>query len=181
MILESYEWKQTIKRNNAYIRRCGSAAILDEEGYLLDRIQIRIVTTALIARRLLETPKVATNLKDVVIPVIAHPWTGSRVDYLNCHRIDAKYQINNPVSKTVQGTFLCDQIIHSFVWTWVSNEDENQLDSFIVCSDRKKHSEVHVVDIQEWLTYSQSLANSNPSTMHSTRNRDTGEWEFTSF
>lgn len=180
MIFESYEWKKTIKRNNAYLRRNSEASVIDKDGYLLDRIQIRIVTNSLIVRRLLETPKVATNLKEYIIPVIAHPWSGSNVDYMNCHRLDQKYQINNSVPKSLRGGLLCDQIIHSFVWTWVLSEDEGRLKGFIVSSDHKKHSEVYLVSLDDWLTYTQKIANSNPTTMQGTRNNKTGQWEFIS-
>lgn len=180
MINESYEWKQAIKRNNVYIRRHSEAAVADEDSYLLDRIQIRIVNNALIVRKLLETPKVATTLKEYIVPVIAHPWSGSNVDYMNCHRLDEKYQINNPISKSLRGGLLCDQIIHSFVWTWVLSEDEYRLNGFIVSSDHKKHSEVYLISFDDWLTYTQEIANSNPTTMHGTRNSETGQWEFIS-
>ena len=153
MIHESYEWKQAIKRNNAYVRRYSEDAVADENGYLLDESEIRIVTNALIVRRLLETPKVATTLKEYVVPVVTHPWSGSNVDYMNCHRLDQKYQINNPVSKNLRGGILCDQIIHSFVWTWLVSDDECHLNGFIVSSDHKKHSEVYLVNIDDWSTY----------------------------
>lgn len=180
MILESYEWKRAIKRNNAYVRRYGKPALADEEGYLLDRIQIRIVTNALFVRRLLETPNVATALREEDVPVTAYPWKGSNVDYMNCHRLDEKYQINNPACKRVRGGVLCDQIIHSFVWTWISDEYEEILKGFIVSSDRKKHSEVYFVDMNDWLGYTQSIANSNPARIDSARNSETQQWEFTS-
>lgn len=178
MILESYEWKRAIKRNNAYVRRYGEAALKDEEGFLLDRIQIRLVTNALIARRLLETPNVSTDLREYDVPVVAHPWSGSNVDYMNCHRLDEKYQIKNPTPKTLRGGLLCDQIIHSFLWTWVSDAADRNLNGFIVSSDRKKHSEVYVVDIDDWLGYTQRIANSHPTQIHGTRNLETGRWEF---
>lgn len=180
MINESYEWKQAIKRNNAYVRRYGKAALIDEDGYLLDRIQIRIVTNAFFVRRLIETPNVATALMKEDVPVIAHPWTGSNVDYMNCHHLDQKYQINNPTAKRLRGGVLCDQIIHSFVWTWIFDESGENLRGFIVSSDRKKHSEVYVVDMDDWLGYTQSTANSSPTHMKATRNMETGQWVFTS-
>lgn len=178
MIIESYEWKQAIKRNNTYVRKYGKAAMADD--YLLDRIQIRIVTNALLVRRLLETPKVATSLREEDVPVIAHPWTCSNVDYMNCHHLDQKYQLNTPLPKKLPGGVLCDQIIHSFVWTWLVDESCEDLKGFIVSSDRKKHSEVYVVDIDNWLGYTQGIAKSNPARMEATRNTKTGQWGFSS-
>ena len=180
MIQESYEWKQAIKRNNSYIRRNGRAAIACDESYLLDRIQIRIVSNALFVRRLLETPKVATALRDREMQVISHPWSGEGVDDVNCHRIDRKYQLNNAVLKSTSARMLCDQIIHSFVWTWLTDECESKLYGFAVSSDRKRESELFVIDMERFIAYAQEVANSNPSEMRGIRNADTGQWEFVS-
>ena len=178
MIQESYEWKQAIKRNDAYVRRLCNSALSDEEEYLLDRIQIRLVSNALFVRRLLETPKVATALKHAAIPVVTFPWKGTRVDYFNNHHIDSKYQLNNGLDKTVRAAILCDQIIHSFVWAWLTDDTGGHLDGFMVSSDRKKHSELIAVQLHDWLGFTRAVANSDPTCGLYIRDDAKGEWEF---
>ena len=180
MIQESHEWKKAIKRNNSYIRRMSKNPI-DEEDLILDRIQIRIVSNALYVRRLLETPTVASSLSHESINITAYPWTGKVVDYMNNHHFDKAYQINNPRNKDVLGSTLCNQIIHSFVWVWIVDDVEDIISGFMVSSDRKRHSELYTVQLDDFRKFTQNVANSWPTKMTGKRNRETGQWEFQSW
>lgn len=164
MIIESQEWKQAIKRNVRYIKTKISTDLPDIDDGIYDRLQIKVVTNALLCRRLLETPKVSSKLKTVKMRVISYPWSGENVNIFNHHSTDKQYQLNNPFPKSVLAPVLCNQLIHSFVWLWGFDENEI-LSSFLVNSDKTKHKKLYEVKLIDFLEYCLEIANSWPSSL----------------
>jgi len=175
MIIESTEWKRTLRADCLNVRKYSK--LLTRSGtkeFLLDRIQIKLSAGALIARRLMETPKVSSYFHKTTVRTLAFPWRGSPVDHINWHRIDEKYQLNNARVTALPFPFLCDQIIHSFVWVWGYGRNVN---SFLVSSDRKKHSQLFQVSIYRFTEILLHMSGDYPSKVSGTRVPD-GNWTF---
>jgi len=177
MIDESEEWRNAIKRNNSYIRRFARIAAKEDSTFPADRIHMRIITNALFCRKLLETPLVASEFKQTSLPVSAYPWNGSRIDYMNAHRFDEKYQLETAIAKSIKASVLGNYIIHSFVWAWGVDKELN-IDSFLVSSDKTREEYLYRIDLRIYLDFLQSVANSFPARCVYERDPVSGQWQF---
>jgi len=177
MIDESTEWRNAIKRNNSYIRRFAKIATKENSTFPPDRIHMRIITNALFCRKLLETPMVASEFKQTNLPVSAHPWNDSIVDHINAHKIDEKYRLETASTKILKAPVLGNYIIHSFIWAWGVDEELN-IDSFLVCSDKTREKDLYRVDLRIYLDFLQSVANSYPARCVMNRDPVFGQWQW---
>lgn len=178
MIDDSHEWKETIKRNNRYVLSHVTVAAHDTSDTVLSRIHIRLLCNALFIRRLLETSTVATSLRGRKIPASTLPWSGTSVDYLNVNKLDQHYLLQSATTGSVTGVHLCNQIIHSFVWAWITSDVDGSLRGFIVSSDRRKHAEALAVEITSFVSYAHCVATSWPTSCHYARDKQSGQWRF---
>jgi hypothetical protein len=64
MVYESREWETAIKRNNRYLNNKLLLDNIDEVDGLSDRLQIKLSTNALLCRRIFESQKVVSQIKD---------------------------------------------------------------------------------------------------------------------
>ena len=57
---------------------------------------------------------------------------------MNSHRIDELYDLQSTTIEVRDLTYLCNQFIHSYVYTAVISED-HRVDGFYVSSDKSRH------------------------------------------
>ncbi len=98
----------------------------------------------------------------------------SRVDRLNWHKIDEKYdlKVREEVEKDLQ--WICNQVIHSFVFSPNFNE-KGKLSGFYISNDRERNKFLYHLGKVELLQILKRVGLGYPSSSLSYRNKK-GNW-----
>ena len=99
-----------------------------------------------------------------------------QVDYINNHFIDKLYNLKQINQETRTLKFICDQIVHSYIFMPAENE-KSQLIGFFFTSDREKNKKIFYISIQDVINIFNYVGNDYPDNLHSIRNPNTGEFE----
>ena len=98
------------------------------------------------------------------------------VDYMNAHRIDELFDLQESRTEERDLTFLCNQFIHSYVFTVVQSED-GALAGVYVSSDRTRREKLYFVDASHILHAFRSVGKDYPTKQIMKRNEKTLQWE----
>jgi hypothetical protein len=98
-------------------------------------------------RKLTESAKLTDQVSQMTVALRSHSATGRRVHLLNLHRIDKLYDFEKSQTRTVLLPFLCNQIVHSYVFS-IYFDEERRLAGVFVSSDRERSKELLEVSIE---------------------------------
>jgi hypothetical protein len=99
-------------------------------------------------RKLIESMKLTDQVSNTSVAVRFYPATGRTIHFLNCHRIDELYDLEKPKRKTVSLRYLCNQVMHSYVFSLLFNEDHS-LAGMLLSSDRQRSKELLQVSTED--------------------------------
>jgi len=112
----------------------------DRTGYLTER---DFVLSAYAMRKLVEAGETPEGVKRRQIPVRRFELTGRRP--LSADDIADCYDFDNGRRKTLSLIELCDEILHSVVFTFCCGETEDLFDGIYVSSDSDKNEYVYLL------------------------------------
>src|SRR6202042_1966213 len=92
--------------------------------------------------------KLTDHASKMNVSIRSYPATGQTVHLLNRNRLDELYKLDKPRKRTVSLTYLSNQIVHSYVFSLLFDED-GQLAGILVSSDRDRSKELLEVPIQK--------------------------------
>ena len=146
MIWESHPWRDELKRiaDRFDSWRRG----YDDGGEQTSFEQERdVFLSAFILRKLIEAKKLPNSLVAATTNVDAYPLIERVPDHMNWHRLEEFYDWDRPGKRTLTVEQLCNQFIHSFIFTVETSFDEDDppstpvgLRGFLVSSDRERSS-----------------------------------------
>ena len=174
MIWESSYWKDDLIREAKSLKNIKRRKNLTERDCLA--IEKKIFIAFYSIRKLMDAQKLSTKYNNIRIPVTSYPSTGKHVDALNWHKIDNLYKLDHAQEKKKKIRYLCDQIIHSFIFM-VETDESRRLCGIYFCSDRKKSEEVFQVNIDQIITLFEEIGNDYPMYAHWIRDLKTREWK----
>ena len=99
-------------------------------------------------RKLTEAKKLTHKILKMSVPIRSYPATGRTVHFLNRRELDLLYDFDKPRKRTALLPFLCNQIIHSYVFSLLF-DDVEKLTGMLVASDRERSKEIFEVSINE--------------------------------
>lgn len=99
-------------------------------------------------RKLTESAKLTDKVSKMSVPVRSYPATGRTVHLLNWHRLDKLYDFEKPRKRTTSLPFLCNQVIHSYVFSLLFSEG-GKLAGILVASDRERSRELLEVSVEK--------------------------------
>lgn len=105
-------------------------------------------------RKLIESRKVTDKVAEKSLQIRCYPSNGKAVTLLNRHKIDTLFDLDKPKKRLVKLSFLCNQIIHSYVFTLIFHEG-GLLSSILVASDNERSralweiSASHIIEVFE--------------------------------
>lgn len=146
MIGESFYWKSDLlKHAEALRKRVGQKRWPDASFARCEQI---IMLGFYSIRKLTESAKLTDKVSKMSVPIRLYPPTGRIVHLLNLHRLDKLYDFDKTKKRTASLPFLCDQIIHSYVFSLLFDEG-GKLTAILVSSDRRRSKELLEVSIQK--------------------------------
>jgi hypothetical protein len=146
VIWESFYWKSDLLKQAAVLKkRIGQKRWPDAS---LARCEQTIMLGFYSIRKLAESAKLTDHVSNMNVTLRSYPATGRTVHLLNKDRLDELYDLELPRKESVTLPFLCDQIVHSYVFSLLFNED-GQLAGILVTSDRERSKRLLEVSIQK--------------------------------
>jgi hypothetical protein len=129
MIWESSFWKEPLLGSANWLRKVRLTDRTTEKTFV--RMEKELFLGFYSIRKLLDAKKVSTATETITFEMTWYPNT-KHVDYLNRQRIDELYDLNKANTETRDLRFLCNQFIHSYVFSPVV--DSQRIKGFYLSS-----------------------------------------------
>jgi hypothetical protein len=174
MIWESAYWKEDLFRQAADLKRRKEQIRWSERSLALLEKTIMIGFYSI--RKLLEAKRVSDSIRDSNLPVMSFRPTGKRVTFMNWHRADELYFLDQPRNEQIALSRLANVFIHSFSFLPVHNE-AGFLDAIMVNSDRTRKHGLWCVSIDAIIDLFSIVASDDPSRATMTFNESSGDYD----
>lgn len=127
-------------------------------------------------RKLVEAHAISDELRDRSLRLVAYPWTGSRVTFMNWDKIDRKYHLDRgiPVEKSL--IWVANQFIHSFVFIAALASD-GRLDSILFNSDRTRREYLYSTTVDDLVALFEEVGENDPASMKVWYNEERGDFD----
>lgn len=146
MIWESSYWKSDLLRVAKTLKARSRQRKWPERS--LVNIEKEVFYAFYGIRKLIEARKLCDAVANRVCPARSYRSLGKPVTYFNWHRIDELFDLSHPRSKHLKLRYICNQIIHSYVFS-TEHGEEGGLAAILFCSDRHRHKELYRLEISE--------------------------------
>jgi hypothetical protein len=173
MIWESCYWKEPLLEDRRYLLRFRCTDTTSEKT--LAGLEKRIFLSFYSVRKLIEANRLSTKNINSNWPLLSYP-NKSKVDLLNWHRIDEKYNLEKVNKEKRNLLWLCNQVIHSFVFI-LNFDDYGKLSGFYVSSDRLRNKKLYQIERKQYLDILKLIGNDYPANSKGYRNKS-GDWIF---
>jgi hypothetical protein len=173
MIHESRYWKEPLVRAANWLQKLRLEEATAERS--LVRVERELFLGFYSIRKLLDTFKVSRTIRKMTFELQWAPNIG-RVDYMNWHRLEELYDFGERGSETRGLSFLCNQFIHSYVFSTAETE-HGALSGVFVASDRTRHEKLYFVSLDNVLAAFRAVGRDYPSESQMVRNPKTLQWE----
>lgn len=109
----------------------------------------------------MEAKKLSDDVANQTRKITTHPWQGGAVTRLN--RFDFRELYDLTRSRIIMRglTFLCNQVIHSYIFALSFDESLN-FNGIFVASDRERHQGLHFIQIQQIIDLFEQIGNDYP-------------------
>ena len=159
MISESWYWKKPLLGMANRLRKLSSARRLTQRQ--LVQIERDVFIGFYSVRKLIETrTKLTDATKSLKIRVDWHP-NRKPVDWLNSHRIDELYDLDDSQSETRDLMFISGRIIHSFIFApWI--DEHGGLAGLFFTSDTDKDRRLYSMSVDSVIDIFELVGNDDP-------------------
>lgn len=173
MISASRYWKDPLIRTAAWLERWRFKEECAERDMV--RIERELFIGFYAIRKLLDTFNVSPETRRQTYSMLRHPSTGT-TDYLNWHRLDEHFDLDSSTLEQRDITYLCNQFVHSFIFTPAMNE-EGALAGTFIASDKIRLEKVYFVEASEIGRAFRTVGKDYPKRQSMRRNDVTHQWE----
>lgn len=169
MIYDSAIWKEQLLRRADKLakwqkqRRWPSRSLgLMEQELMLGFFSIR---------RLVESHKVSDEIVDDPVRVSRAPSTGYGASRINAHKIEQLFDFAKVSAADEKLNVVCNQVIHSFAFTFLMDEDDRG-ESFIVASDWRKDDHGMIIGLATAEALFRRVGENHPASIQMRRGAD---------
>lgn len=175
MIWESHFWKEELVRLARQLQKRRKQQRWPERS--LAKLEKEVFIGFYVIRKLLEARKLSDSLSKKRIAVEAFRFTGARqitIYNWNSKFADA-YDFENPALVSMRLEFLCNQIVHSYIFKEVFDED-GVLSGIFICSDRERKEKLYYVSLLELIKVFLSVGSDYPTHQRSVFDPKRGDY-----
>jgi hypothetical protein len=151
MIFVSFPWKREIERHLQSLRKWASKPNSQRAEFYIQRA---VFLSAFIVRKLMENRKVTDALRDQSIRCKAYPPfrpVSDRVStFSGLADVSDDYDLTKAEDVTLSGFDLMSEIMHSYVFRIVIDDQTNSMVAFLVNSYSRRDSRLLEVDLQRF-------------------------------
>jgi len=164
MIWESWPWKNELLKSALYLETRMTNQKRWPESSLV-KLEKTIMTGFYSIRKLKEANKLSTSTPDYHLTLHSYECKKTFANCMNWHRLTEFYNLDSAKTETRNLSFICDQIIHSFVFSPLFDED-NRLFAVYFTSDRGRKKRLLEISIAQVIEVFNLVGNDYPN--HST-------------
>jgi hypothetical protein len=177
LIHESRYWKTPLLRGATVLERL---VVTEERGEAqLARAEREVFIGFYAIRKLLPSLKLSLATRRLASRVKWYPPRANQpVDYFHRTDVDELFNLEEPTHETRDLGFLCNQVIHSYVFVHSVNA-EGKLDGFFVSSDAMRRSRLYLFSLPVVLHAFRTVGRDYPSDGAFQFNEKTQDWEHT--
>jgi hypothetical protein len=175
MITESRYWKEPLIESAAVLEDFAQYVELSEED--LAKIEKEIFIGFYAIRKLMDTVKITDSTKNHKLVLVWYPNIKKVFDY-NAHRPDELYDFSVTNQETRSLRFICNQIIHSYMFVILENE-RGSFEGIVFSSDKDKDSKLYFMDTRQVVEVFRLVGNDYPVEYRRVRDSVTGEFKTT--
>jgi len=164
MIFESSPWKQQLLRDAGSLKKISKTRLEESnEEVLLTRLERLIFISAYSMRKLHESGKLSTDWTKVKLSCSRFEFVGkSAPTVLDSHKIEAFYDLANPLDVRMPSDDFCDRVVHSFIFSPVVGED-GCVEGFHLTSDRLRKQCLWLIPLAEVIALVRRTGKDYPS------------------
>lgn len=127
-------------------------------------------------RKLIEARKLSDSTMENEIVVWMYPSKGEPVTLMNWYKLDRLFDLANRQQKAFKLLALCNQFVHSYVFTPVQTE-EGGLRSILFCSDRARGSALYEAELEQIVGLFEQVGTDYPDAVSMRFDPNTGDYE----
>jgi hypothetical protein len=159
VIFETRYWKQDLRRIAEALDRRSHQRTWREASHA--RLEREIMVGFYAIRKLNESHRLREQFDGIAVPLVSFPSLGRRIGYFVWPTVENHFDLAKPRPTSKAVKFVCDQIIHSWVFSpWFDRT--NRLAGVFFSSDKKKGTEVYRMDLQRIIDLFRAAAGSRP-------------------
>jgi len=171
LIGESSYWKEPLLESASRLAEYSKPKDLEEAE--LVQIEKDMFIGFYAIRKLMDTVKIKDSTRELKVQLSWSP-NLKRVDLFNSHRIEELYDLEKTGNETRTLKFLCDQLVHSYIFMPVKQE-QGGISGFYFTSDRDREKKIFYITSQVVIDIFILVGNDYPSQSEVVRNQETGE------
>ena len=162
MIYDSVWWKRDLLSiKKGYGSRSKNRRWTDKRLATLEK---DIFIGFYIIRKLIEAKKLSDDVENFSIQVKSYPLLpGKSVDRRSKRRWDTLFDLTSPASKNVKLAFVCNQVIHSYIYTPIF--ESGMPVSFVFCSDWERNRNLFEMNFDVFLSTLEKVGKDHPNEM----------------
>jgi hypothetical protein len=119
--------------------------------------------SAYVIRKLCEAYKISDCLVRSDVRVRVFISTGAYIHSMNWDKLDSHFNLQDHIEESRSWCFMCNQIIHSFIFMLSSDNDEQHVDGFLVSSDREKVKVMYGIGLDDFCSYAVQVGENHPA------------------
>lgn len=147
MIYESQYWKEDLLHIVRRLKINSRKPCRDEPTLI--KTEKDVFIGFYIMRKLAEAQKITDATAHLEVNILSYPRLSKPVDRINRDGWEELYDLETARAEKVKISFVYNQIIHSFIFCPVFDDETDRLLSVFFTSDRKRNTCIYCLDIQE--------------------------------
>ena len=159
MIWQSQYWKEPLIESAAVLENFAQQQIeLSEEDEA--KIEREIFIGFYSIRKLMDARKITDSTKNFKLVLVWYP-NIKKVSVFDYNRPDDLYDFSVANKETRSLLFICNQIIHSYMFVILVNEQQG-FEGIVFCSDKDKDSKLYFMDTRQIVEVFRLVGNDDP-------------------
>ncbi len=175
MIWESSYWKnELLKIAKRMSRRINQRRWLELSAVNVEK---DVFLAFYIIRKLVEAKKLTTEAENLPVKLNVYPTLGRAVTRNNWRKIDELYNFSKQTTVRKGLQFICNQIIHSYVFFISIDDETGGLAGVLFCSDHERNRHLYELSTKTMIDILERIGNNEISTIHSNYDDKSGDWK----
>lgn len=174
MIFESGPWKDDLSSYRSKIMEYCSSKYFQNDDDVSDNaysiLEKSIFYSAFVIRKLVECKTKLSDEADRYALKVEIFESKRHFDNMHNWISENSHDWNTPPQKkTKQGKDVCNWLIHSLIFEFACNDDDQSIEGFFVSSDFDSDKCLYHVSIKDWLSYVDFISSDDVSELHAER------------
>lgn len=179
MILESWPWKQDLRRRKSLLVKYNTPKHFSsnyEGTYTV--IEKSIFYSAFIIRKLIDCGGKLSDEADLYSINIRSIRPLKHIDIMHRWPEEDSHDWEHECSVTVKGKDICNWLIHSYLF-FVDSDESGKIKSFYVSSDYDRNKALYKILLSDWIAYIDFIVSDDIVQINSHFDNKKGEYLFT--